>query len=93
MTMDETTTDEMTMDEWYETPPEGSVNWSRAYFAVLCNHVIIIGAMTGQGAIPPKAHWVQRLINLADAAGIPIFLKANLKWHMKRQEWPRNHTP
>ena len=46
MTADETTTDEMTMDEWYDTPSEGSINWSRAYFAVLCNHVIIIGAMT-----------------------------------------------
>lgn len=46
MTIDETATDEMALDEWYETAPEGSADWSRAYFAVLCSHVIIIGAMT-----------------------------------------------
>jgi hypothetical protein len=44
--IDEIAPDKMVIDEWYETLPEGSVNWSRAYFAVLWNHVIIIGAMT-----------------------------------------------
>jgi hypothetical protein len=46
MTTDETDADQLAINEWYETAPEGSVDWSRAYFAVLFNHVIIVGAMT-----------------------------------------------
>jgi hypothetical protein len=46
MTADETATDQLAIDEWYETVPEGSVNWSRAFWVVFCNHVVIIGAMT-----------------------------------------------
>ena len=49
---------------------------------------IIIGAMTGPGAIKPEPEWVQHLIDLADAAGIPVFLKDNLGWKEPRQEWP-----
>ncbi len=49
---------------------------------------IIIGAMTGPGAIKPEPEWVQHLIDLADAAGIPVFLKDNLGWKEPRREWP-----
>jgi len=50
---------------------------------------IIIGAMTGPGAVKPETEWVQRLINAAETKGIPVFLKDNLGWPLKRQEFPR----
>ncbi len=50
---------------------------------------IIIGAMTGPHALQPKPEWVQALIGIADAVGIPVFLKDNLEWPEPRQEWPR----
>jgi len=50
---------------------------------------IIIGAMTGPGAMKPKPEWVQGLIDTADKEGIPVFLKDNLGWPEVRQEWPK----
>lgn len=50
---------------------------------------IIIGSMTGPGAIRPKRHWIQRLITSADERNIPVFLKHNLHWPEVRREWPR----
>jgi protein gp37 len=51
---------------------------------------IIIGALTGPGskAHQPRPEWVQALIDQARAAGVPVFLKDNLKWPEKIQEWP-----
>lgn len=49
---------------------------------------VIIGAQTGPGAIPPKHEWVQSLIDQCRAAGVPIFLKNNLNWPEKIQEFP-----
>jgi protein gp37 len=49
---------------------------------------IIIGAQTGPGAISPKKEWVQAIISQARAAGIPVFLKDNLHWPERIQEWP-----
>lgn len=49
---------------------------------------LIIGAMTGPGATPPKPEWVQGLIDQARAAGIPVWLKENLRWLETIQEWP-----
>jgi len=49
---------------------------------------IIIGAQTGPGAKPPKPEWVQDIIDQCRAAGVPVFLKDNLKWPVKIQEWP-----
>jgi protein gp37 len=55
-----------------------------------CNHLdwLIVGAETGPGARPCKAEWVQSIIDQARAAGVPIFLKDNLKWPERIQEWP-----
>lgn len=39
---------------------------------------IIIGAQTGPNAIKPKREWVTQIIEQADAAGIPVFIKDNL---------------
>jgi protein gp37 len=51
---------------------------------------LIIGAYTGKGAsrFVPAAAWVQDLIDQGRAAGVPIFLKDNLHWPEKIQEWP-----
>ncbi len=49
----------------------------------------IIGAMTGPGAVKPRPEWVQGLVEQYRAAGVPVFLKDNLNWPEKIQEYPR----
>jgi protein gp37 len=50
---------------------------------------VIVGAMTGPQAVKPEAPWVEDLIRDCQAAEIPVFLKDNLGWVEKIQEWPR----
>jgi protein gp37 len=50
---------------------------------------IIIGAMTGPNATKPEELWVQTLIDIADEMSIPVFLKHNLEWPLKREEFPK----
>jgi protein gp37 len=56
-----------------------------------CNKLnwIIIGAQTGPKAVKPKPEDVRSIIDLAQEQGIPLFLKDNLKWPEKIQEFPR----
>jgi protein gp37 len=49
---------------------------------------IIIGGQTCPTRIPEK-EWVQPLIDQARRLGIPIFLKENLHWSEKIQEFPK----
>ena len=49
----------------------------------------IIGAQTGPGAVPPKREWVQGIIDMAHETGAAVFLKDNLHWPVKIQEFPR----
>jgi protein gp37 len=49
---------------------------------------VIVGAQTGPGAVPPKPEWVQSIIDQCRCAKVPIFLKDNLNWPDKIQEWP-----
>jgi protein gp37 len=49
---------------------------------------IIIGAMTGPGAVKLEKEWVSGIIQQCRAVGIPIFLKDNLDWPEQIQEWP-----
>lgn len=51
---------------------------------------IIIGAQTGSHPTRPLDTWVQDVIEQAFIAGVPVFLKDNLQWPYKRQDWPRN---
>lgn len=53
-----------------------SINW------------VIVGAQTGPGAVPPKPEWVQNIIDQCRYVGVPVFLKNNLNWPEKIQEWP-----
>jgi len=50
----------------------------------------IIGGMTGPDYLKhlPQRSWVQNLIDQYRGAGVPTFLKNNLKWPEKIQEWP-----
>ena len=43
-----------------------------------CLRWIIIGAQTGPGAVKPDRKWIVEIIGQADAAGIPIYIKANI---------------
>lgn len=49
---------------------------------------VIVGAQTGPGAVKPKKKWVQNIMNQARKYDIPLFLKDNLNWPEKIQEWP-----
>lgn len=52
---------------------------------------LIIGAMTGPGAVKPEPDWVQALIKQGVAASVPVFAKDNLNLppHLKIQEFPQ----
>jgi protein gp37 len=49
---------------------------------------MIIGAQTGPGAKPTNSEWVQSIIDQCRTARIPIFLKDNLNWPERIQEFP-----
>lgn len=52
---------------------------------------VIIGAQT-QPTLLPKPDWVYRIIDSARKEGIPIFLKPNLHWLERIQEFPSKLT-
>lgn len=49
---------------------------------------LIIGAQTGPRAVKPNPQWILNTIEQAKSAGIPLFIKDNVKWHKTIQEWP-----
>ena len=67
---------EIEIKQYLGVVPYSKINWA------------IIGAQTGSGAVKPDPAWVQGLIGQCRAAGVPLFLKDNLKWPEKIQEWP-----
>lgn len=48
---------------------------------------VIIGAQTNPYR-PPKQEWVESIIQQAKDAGVAVFLKDNLRWPTKIQEFP-----
>jgi len=62
--------------EWEGEEPAKLIEW------------VIVGAQTGPGAKPPEPEWVQNIINQCRDAKIPLFLKNNLNWPVKIQEFP-----
>ena len=50
---------------------------------------VIVGAMTGPGAVSPEKEWVLDIIKEARDYDIPVFLKDNLHWHEQVREWPK----
>lgn len=62
---------------------------------------LIVGAQTGPGATMPTATWVTDLVQRAEDAGVPVFVKDNLRgcvgneYVEAHQQWPvvmRNET-
>lgn len=49
---------------------------------------IIIGKLTGSKKVKLERRWVEHIIREARARGIPIFIKDNVGWHEKIQEFP-----
>lgn len=51
---------------------------------------LIIGGLTGPESktCQPKPEWIKNLIDQAGDGGVPLFLKNNLRWPNKIQEWP-----
>jgi protein gp37 len=49
---------------------------------------IIIGKLTGSRRIKLNGDWVHDIINEAERHDIPFFLKHNLGWNYKNQEYP-----
>jgi protein gp37 len=50
---------------------------------------IIIGKLTGSRRIKLQKEWVEKLIEQARGLDIPIFIKNNVNWHKRIQEFPR----
>jgi len=49
---------------------------------------IIIGKLTGSRKIPLQKEWVENLLDQAERNDIPVFLKNNVGWPEKIQEFP-----
>ncbi len=49
---------------------------------------VIVGAQTGPGAVKVKPEWIERIIVECRDAKVPVFLKDNLGWPEKIQEFP-----
>jgi protein gp37 len=49
---------------------------------------VVVGGQTGPGAVQPRKEWVEKIIAKAREYRIPIFLKDNLNWPEKIQEFP-----
>lgn len=50
---------------------------------------VIIGKLTGSRKVKLEKYWVKNLIHDCRQVNIPIFLKNNLKWPKKIQEFPK----
>lgn len=64
-------------EEWLETGEKLPFEW-----------VIIGAASNGSRVYQPTEVWTERLIDLLDEAGVPIFFKGNLEWEEWRDEYP-----
>jgi len=50
---------------------------------------IIIGKLTGSKQVPLVSYWVWRILNEARSHNIPVFIKNNVGWLNKIQEFPQ----
>jgi len=53
---------------------------------------VIIGAQT-QPERQPEEEWVQKILEVASKTGTPVFMKDNLKWPIKIQQFPKGLGP
>ena len=52
-------------------------------------HWVIVGQQTGPGATPPERVWVQEIADACRHMRVPLFLKDNLNWPERIQEFPQ----
>ena len=50
---------------------------------------VIVGAQTGPAAVVPDRKWARDIIEACDSAEVSLFLKDNLNWPERIQEWPK----
>lgn len=50
---------------------------------------IIVGKLTGSRKVELNIDWVNSLIEETQEANIPLFIKDNINWHIKIQEFPK----
>jgi len=53
---------------------------------------VIVGKLTGSKKVKLNNEWILSIKNDCRQLGIPIFLKNNINWHEKIQEFPINDT-
>lgn len=68
--------------------PDHITRDGRAIGAKLNIHWVIVGAETGPHARPCKPEWVESIIEQCRAAGAPVFVKDNVGWPERIQEFP-----
>ena len=61
---------------------------SRKVMEKRCLKWLIIGAQTGPGAVAPNPEWITGAIDQARGAGVPVFVKDNVKIHAAIREYP-----
>jgi len=49
---------------------------------------VIVGAMTGPGAAIPNPEWIREIIDRCRKSAVPVFVKQNIKWPEKIEEYP-----
>ena len=50
---------------------------------------VIIGAMNGPVAVIPNPEWIREIIDRCRKSAVPVFVKDNVKWPEKIEEYPR----
>lgn len=68
------------------------INPNRAGFKIYFPKIgwVIIGRLTGSSRVKLEKEWVQTLIEECRANGIPVFVKDNVNWEEKIQEFPKS---
>ena len=72
------------------------IEWPVLYANACWMGWIVVGAETGNrfGRVEPKPEWIEEIVEAADRADQPLFMKDNLRPYLPagmalRQEWPR----
>ena len=66
------------LEEWLDREGQLPFEWA-----------IIGAASNGPKTYQPKRWWTQRLLDVLDDQGIPVFFKGNLQWHEHRENFPQ----
>lgn len=82
---------------WLSIEPLLSWNMSIAdtawTFGEMCIDWVVIGGLSNKPATQqPKLEWVKEIVAAADIAGIPVFLKNNLRSTVGADRWQGFHT-